>query len=296
MAVALTSMIRTWILALIAVTATGYAQTPAQIEAHIVCLEKTIAAQSAQIVTLQKLVASNQATALAQINALGHWADTEHANDATGIVNSDNAIAAVQRQVNLIAANPALALGPFVTLDPNPENGVIGPNLVLHGVNVHIVSGSGATDDHGTPTGLGNLIVGYSLPFVGTISNSFVKPDFARTGSHNLIIGDGHGWKSTGCVLFGSSNFAWSPGSSVLGGTRNFVQSLDSSIVGGANNVVEPPAQVSTILGGDLNYTGGAGSSIVGGVNNSTSSGSDDSVVLGGRNNVALTADQVLPQ
>ena len=32
---------------------------------------------------------------------------------------------------------------------------------MFHGVNVHIVSGSGATDDNGTLRGLGNLIVDY---------------------------------------------------------------------------------------------------------------------------------------
>jgi hypothetical protein len=34
------------------------------------------------------------------------------------------AIAALQKQVNQIAANPALAIGPLVTVNPNAKNGV----------------------------------------------------------------------------------------------------------------------------------------------------------------------------
>jgi hypothetical protein len=48
------------------------------------------------------------------------------------------AIAALQKQVNLIAVNPVLAVGPFVTVNPNPGNGVAGPNISFHGANIHI--------------------------------------------------------------------------------------------------------------------------------------------------------------
>jgi hypothetical protein len=75
-------------------------------------------------------------------------------------VQSTNA--ALQRQVNLIASNPALQLGPFVSVDPNTENNVVGPNIVFKGANVHIESGSGATDDNGTLLNLGNLFIGYN--------------------------------------------------------------------------------------------------------------------------------------
>jgi hypothetical protein len=64
-------------------------------------------------------------------------------------------------QNQLANAKNVLALDPFVSVDPNPEIGVIGPNIIFSGANVHIVSGSGATDDHGNPTGLGNLIIGF---------------------------------------------------------------------------------------------------------------------------------------
>jgi hypothetical protein len=54
----------------------------------------------------------------------------------------------LQTQLAAVQSNNALALGPFVSVDPNPENGVIGPHITFKGANIHIVSGSGATDDH----------------------------------------------------------------------------------------------------------------------------------------------------
>jgi len=71
-------------------------------------------------------------------------------------------------QNQLTAAKPVLALAPFVSVDSGAENGVAGPNIKFTGANIHILSGSGATDDNlshgGTLTGLGNLIIGYDEP------------------------------------------------------------------------------------------------------------------------------------
>ena len=57
----------------------------------------------------------------------------------------------MKTQLAAVQHNNALLLGPYVTVDPNSENGVIGPNIVITGANIHIVDGSGATDDHGGP-------------------------------------------------------------------------------------------------------------------------------------------------
>jgi hypothetical protein len=65
-------------------------------------------------------------------------------------------VTTLQTQLAVVQSNHALALGPFVSVDPNPEIGVIGPNITFAGANIHIVSGSGATNDNGNPTGLGN--------------------------------------------------------------------------------------------------------------------------------------------
>ncbi len=95
----------------------------------------------------------------------------------------------LQSQLATVQSNHALLLGPFVNVDPNPEIGVIGPNIIFSGANIHIVSGSGSTDDNGNRTGFGNLIIGYddapgSQPLTG-----FPLNPGDRGGSHNLVIG-----------------------------------------------------------------------------------------------------------
>jgi hypothetical protein len=79
----------------------------------------------------------------------------------TEIVALQKEIVGLQKVVAALQANKALALAPFVTVDPNPENGVRGPHITFSGANIHVVSGTGATNDNGTLSGLGNLIVGY---------------------------------------------------------------------------------------------------------------------------------------
>jgi hypothetical protein len=63
-------------------------------------------------------------------------------------------VASLQNQHN--GATKGLALSTFVSVDPNPENGVKGPHITFSGVNIHLVSGSNGADDNGTPRGLGN--------------------------------------------------------------------------------------------------------------------------------------------
>jgi hypothetical protein len=70
-------------------------------------------------------------------------------------------VSALQCRLAAIETNNSLKLGPFIVFNPCQEKGVIGPNITFKGANIHIVSGSGSTNDNGTPTGLGNLIIGY---------------------------------------------------------------------------------------------------------------------------------------
>ena len=94
----------------------------------------------------------------------------------------------VREGLAAVQASNVQALDPFVSVDPNPETGVAGPHITFTGANVHIVSGSGATDDGGTPLGLGNLIIGYDEdPGPGSPLNPG-----DRGGSHNLVIGRFH--------------------------------------------------------------------------------------------------------
>jgi hypothetical protein len=188
---------------------------------------ETEAQQTADITTLKAEVAAlqNQLAAVQTVN------------------NAQNAsVAAVQRQVNLIAVNPVLALGPYVSVNlaTDPVSYLPGPNVVFNGVNVHIVDGSGSSTDAGRSqySGLGNLVIGYnehgSKPsFVG-VHNLLMGTANTPEGACNLIVGsENHAFNSVGCVIFGEGNEATTYFSSILGGWNNSVGSETSVVVGG---------------------------------------------------------------
>lgn len=108
-----------------------------------------------------------------------------------------------------------------VTIEQNEINGLKGPHIFFTGVNVHIRSGLGATDDAGS--GTGNLIVGYNENFTGN----------PRTGSHNLIVGPGHDYRSCGGFVAGFSNTISGRYASVSGGAENTASGNVSSVSGG---------------------------------------------------------------
>jgi hypothetical protein len=164
-------------------------------------------------------------------------------------ITSQNAtIAALQRQVTLIAQNPALGLGPFVTVDPNPEYNVRGPHIVFHGANVHITDGAlNTTGPNGSlntlgANGLGNLFIGYDL-FPETTDNP------QRGGSHNLILGDGHQFTKTGCILSGWMNEVYAANSEAIGGVQNQIWDECSVAVGGYLNVNSVSGMAVTVGG-----------------------------------------------
>lgn len=105
------------------------------------------------------------------------------------------------------------------------------------GTNVQVVSGSGATN--GTVNGLGNLIIGY---------NALRGSGNVRTGSHNLVVGDGQNYSSYGGMVAGFSN-------SITG--------IYASVSGGGNNTASGPS--ASVSGGNLNTASGGVSSVSGG-------------------------------
>jgi hypothetical protein len=149
-------------------------------------------------------------------------------------------ITALQAQVKALL--PLSALTSLVKVDPNPENGVPGPNIVFT-ANVHVVNGMGQTQ---LINGLGNLIVGYSEydPHMTVMG---------RGGSHNLIVGKYHAWtgSSFGNLLAGEWNLAIGEGGFAAGYQSELV-GLDATVLGGSNNVAG--ADHSVVLGG---YNGG---------------------------------------
>ena len=125
-------------------------------------------------------------------------------------------------------------------------NGVTGPHILITGANVHIRSGSDATDDHfsatGRLTGLGNLIIGYNEPnTTGSV----------RTGSHNLVGGSLNAFSSTGGLVFGHGNTLSGPYSAILSGEANIASGTNASVIDGYGN--KATGLDTTVLGGKGN-------------------------------------------
>jgi hypothetical protein len=214
----------------------------------------------------------------------------------------EQSVSALQSQVNTlqsqlaaVQSNPALALGPFVSVDPNPEIGVVGPHITFKGANIHIVSGSGSTSDNGNPTGLGNLIIGYNedpidsllgdssggLPIM--MATGFPSPlkTGDRGGSHNLVIGGGNRFTQAaiGGLVVGQRNTIADFGASISGGFNNTASGLFASVSAGVQNRAN--GQFASVSGGGLNT---AGQSFVGSVSSGSISGGS---VSGGFENSA---------
>jgi hypothetical protein len=142
------------------------------------------------------------------------------------------------------------------------ENG--GQDFVFTGVNVHVRSGSGATD--GTINGLGNLIVGY---------NEARSLGSDKSGSHNLVVGPNHNYTSYGGLVAGYQNTISGGWASVSGGRNNTASGNYSSVSGGFANIAS--GMQSSVSGGGANTASGDYSSVSGGGGN-TASGSSSSV------------------
>jgi hypothetical protein len=192
----------------------------------------------------------------------------------------------LQSQLAAVQSNHALLLGPFVNVDPNPEIGVIGPNIIFSGANIHIASGSGATNDNGNATGLGNLIIGYDEdPAASPIINVPLKPG-DRGGSHNLIIGGFNRFTRAafGGVVAGENNSISNEGTVVIAGEVNTASGPLASVSGGESNTAS--GFLASVTGGLENVASGSFGSVSGGQSN-TANGFVGASVAGGEANIA---------
>jgi uncharacterized coiled-coil protein SlyX len=282
------------------------AQTAATLEAQIAALSARITAQQATIQSLQKqitLVQSNETTQASSIAALSKsFVPIQSAVAATQGVDTSqaSAIAQLQFTMNKIVQNPVLGLAPFVTVDWNPEVGMVGPHVIFHGCNVHFVSGSGTTNDNGNPTGLGNVVIGYDedpasstivSPYSSTGASNPLYPG-DRVGSHNLIVGRWHRWLrlAFGSIVAGENNTLDNEGASVLGGAYNIAEAPLSVVVSGVYNATMNSESV--IVGGTINQTSGYQSVVLGGSFNETYG--PDGVILGGQENILYGSGGVM--
>lgn len=159
------------------------------------------------------------------------------------------------------------------------------PTLRFSDMNVQIVNGTGTTA--GDPNGRGNLIIGYSAQQPGAPAASI-----SRAGSHYLIVGDEHAWRSYGGIVAGRRNTASGAWATVSGGSHNSATGESASVTGGYNNLAS--GHYSSASGGRSNTTSGYYSSVSGGRNN-TASGNpgapwwvgDFTAVSGGSGNTA---------
>lgn len=146
---------------------------------------------------------------------------------------------------------------------------VSGTEMYIDGANLNIRSGAGFT---GSPVnGLGNLIVGYN------------EGSDTRTGSHNLVVGGGHGYTSYGGLVAGYNNTISGIYSSVSGGRNSTASGLHSSVSGGYNNTASGTR--SSVSGGYSNKASQMGSSVSGGYSNTASAYYSN--VSAGRDNTA---------
>jgi len=160
-----------------------------------------------------------------------------------------------------------------------------GINLTVVSGNLNIESGSGATN--GSVNGLGNLIVGYN-------ENDL---NYTKTGSHNIVVGNNHGYSSYGGIVGGNANiisgtYSFAVGqsntasgnfSSVSSGISNIASGFYSSVSGGQLNIASGNA--ASVSGGAINTASSVQSSVSGGASN-TASATDSSVAGGnGQNN-----------
>lgn len=166
----------------------------------------------------------------------------------TALQTAQSQIAALQAKITLLESRPAGGgtgpdLSRYVSIDPNPINGVNGPHLLITGVNVHIRSGSQTTEDGGTPRGLGNLIIGYN-----EVDPDNVTP---RNGSHNLVMGQKNGFSSVGGAVLGHTNKITGKYATILGGEMNTASGSAASVLGGTQGTAT--GYTATVLGGIRN-------------------------------------------
>ncbi len=179
-------------------------------DAGMLQLQKQFAEQQKSIMALERIVAQQQ-DRIAKLEAVR--VSTPHATST---------------------------FGPFV---------VSGTDVYLTGYNLHIQSGSGATN--ATTNGLGNLIVGYNATRGGAGDK--------RTGSHNIILGDKQNYFGYGGFVCGSTNTLKGPYSCIFGGQYNAAVGNQSVVVGGyqntaatTNSVVEGGSNLTTTTTNDL--------------------------------------------
>jgi len=129
--------------------------------------------------------------------------------------------------------------------------------LLLTGMNLQVVNGTGTTD--GATNGEGNVIVGYNTDNGGD----------TKTGSHSVIVGDDHTYTMHSTLVTGLNNDVTGERAAAVGGANNTASGDDSFVGGGRDNTAN--GFRSFVGGGDSNTASGFRSFVGGGVSNTAS-------------------------
>jgi len=136
----------------------------------------------------------------------------------------------IEELQDLDAINKLIILAEYITVNGDGVNGDLLPEVIFEGVNVHIRSGAGATNDGGV--GLGNLIIGYNEGR----ENIDEEGETKRTGSHNLVIGPYHNYEGVGGLVAGCYNTVSGAYATVSGGEGNTAVGYAAAVSGGSGN------------------------------------------------------------
>lgn len=169
-----------------------------------------------------------------------------------------------------------------------------GTEVFVSGANLHIVNGLGATngDPHdplfgaGVTNGLGNLIVGYNELRIDDFGNPSGNN---RSGSHNIVVGQGHNFSSFGGLVVGFHNTISGRFASVSGGVRNTASGFAASVSGGNGNTAS--GFLASVSGGAGNRASGVAASVSGG--GGITQSTDDGWSAGSEGATTLTSTNV---
>jgi len=155
-------------------------------------------------------------------------------------------ISSLQDQVNALESQVIPGLSEHLSYVDSTNT------FLLQGTNLQVTRGTASS-------GAGNLIVGMN-------GATDFAPNPTRTGTHNLVIGNGHSYTGhngivhgengtlaavNAAVIGGRKGRATATGALALGGHNNHSDALDAAIVGGGGNYIASTAAYSAILGGE---------------------------------------------
>jgi hypothetical protein len=145
------------------------------------------------------------------------------------------------------------------------------PEVRITGANLRLVNGLRAT---ATANGLGNLLVGYNEPRQG---------GNVETGSHNVVVGQGHNFSSFGGLVVGRQNEISGAFAAISGGFDNTASGASAAVSGGIFNRA---SGASAAVSGGFDNTASASATSVSGGRGNTASG-ESATVSGGHGNTA---------